>query len=140
MPTTQSIFVLDAFALLAFFQAEEPAASQVRELLEKAERHEVKLYLSIINLGEIFYITAKNIDHHTAEQIKQDTIKLPLSVVSISDDQVVHAMEIKACHNLSFCDAFVVAIAQELGAVIVTGDPEFHCIESIVDVYWLNTK
>ncbi len=45
-------FVLDSFALLAYFQA-EPGGQRVRELLEAARDRQVVLYLSLINAGEI---------------------------------------------------------------------------------------
>ena len=36
------------------------------------------------------------------------------------------AAHIKAGHALSYADAFAVAVAQELDAVMLTGDPEFE--------------
>jgi len=137
MPTSPKIYVLDSFALFTFFQAEEPAASMVRDLLQKAERGEVGLFLSIMNLAEIYYITAKKIDHQVAQSIKQDSLNLPLSLVSVSDKQVLDAAEIKSNYNISICDVFLVAVAQELGGVIVTGDPELHEVESFMSILWL---
>jgi hypothetical protein len=47
--------VLDAWAILAYLQREEPAASRVREILKKAEARQVDLFVSLINVGEVFY-------------------------------------------------------------------------------------
>jgi predicted nucleic acid-binding protein len=52
-------YVLDAWAILALLQKEEPAASRVRQLLEEAEGGSHKLFISIINLGEIIYRIGK---------------------------------------------------------------------------------
>ncbi len=41
--------------MLAFLQAEEPAAMRVRQLLFEAQSQKANLYISIINLGEIYY-------------------------------------------------------------------------------------
>ena len=53
------VFVLDAWAFVALLQKEEPAASRVRRLLQDAGSQMVKIYLSIINLGEIYYSLGK---------------------------------------------------------------------------------
>ena len=47
--------VLDAWAVLALLQQEEPAASRVRQLMEDAERGNIELFISIINFGEVYY-------------------------------------------------------------------------------------
>ncbi len=52
-------FVLDAWAILALLQGEEPAASRVKQLLEQAGRGDIELSISIINLGEIIYRIGK---------------------------------------------------------------------------------
>ncbi len=50
------------------------------------------------------------------------------------------AARIKAEHPLSYADAFAAALAQELGASLVMGDPEFKTVESTVNVMWLNRQ
>ena len=47
--------VLDAWAILALLQGEEPAASEVARLLANAEHKKLKVFISIINLGEVYY-------------------------------------------------------------------------------------
>ena len=44
----------------------------------------------------------------------------------------------KAHYPTSYADAFAVALAQELNAPLMTGDPEFHKVEDIVQVCWLS--
>jgi PIN domain nuclease of toxin-antitoxin system len=48
-------FVLDAWAILALLQKEEPASSRVLQLLQESDVRKNKLYVSIINLGEVYY-------------------------------------------------------------------------------------
>ena len=52
-------FVLDAWAMLALLQMEEPAASRVKMLLEEGEAGNIKLFVSIINFGEVVYRVGK---------------------------------------------------------------------------------
>ena len=51
--------------------------------------------------------------------------------------RVLAAAQIKTQYPISYADAFAVALAQELNATIVTGDPEFKQVESIVTLFWL---
>lgn len=44
----------------------------------------------------------------------------------------------KANHRISLADAFAASAALEYQAVLVTGDPEFHSIESIIAIEWLS--
>ena len=47
------------------------------------------------------------------------------------------AAHLKAQHPISYADAFVVALAQQMQATLLTGDPEFSQVESLVAVEWL---
>jgi ribonuclease VapC len=52
---------------------------------------------------------------------------------------VLEAAHIKAGHSISFADAFAVSLANELGATILTGDPEFKKVEGIAKIEWMET-
>ena len=46
----------------------------------------------------------------------------------------------KATHTISYGDAFAVALAQELEATLVTGDPEMKSVETSINIMWLPPK
>ncbi|HEX16514.1 MAG TPA: type II toxin-antitoxin system VapC family toxin [Deltaproteobacteria bacterium] len=50
---------------------------------------------------------------------------------------VLAAAHIKAQYAVAYADAFSVSLAQELGATVVTADPEFKRVASLVDILWL---
>lgn len=129
-------YVLDSFALLAYLQ-DEPVASQIEKLLDGAEKEKCQLLLSIINLGELLYITERRGGVARAQDALALIRQLPIQVVPADEQIVFSAAHIKANHTLSFADAFVVAIAIQENAIILTGDPEFQSIESLVTVEWL---
>jgi predicted nucleic acid-binding protein len=54
--------------------------------------------------------------------------------------RILAAAHVKAHHPISYADAFAVALAQEMDASVVTGDPEFECVEGLISVFWLPTK
>jgi ribonuclease VapC len=135
----QSSFVLDSFSLLAYLQ-DEPAASRVEKLFEDAERQKCRLFLSIINLGELLYITERRGGVVKAQDALALIRQLPIQVM-LADEQIVFAAaHIKANHTLSYADAFVVALAMQENASILTGDPEFHGVESLVTLEWLDVR
>jgi ribonuclease VapC len=62
---------------------------------------------------------------------------LGIRVVDADRQLTFAAAHIKAGHALSYADAFAAALARSLNAVLITGDPEFRSVESLVRVQWL---
>ena len=129
-------YVLDSFALLAYFQA-EPGGAKVRDLLKKASAKKAAAFLSVINLGEIIYITERKLGPNTSENTLEDIFRLPIQLAEANMDRVLSAAHIKAQYAISYADAFVVSLAQELKATIATTDPEFKKVESLTNILWL---
>jgi len=129
-------YVLDSFALLAYFQA-EPGGEKVRDLLREASAKKATAFLSVINLGEILYITERKLGRNTADNTLRDIFRLPVQLADASTDRVIGAAHVKARYAISYADAFVVALAQELEATIITADPEFQKVASLATILWL---
>jgi predicted nucleic acid-binding protein len=129
-------FVLDSFALLAYLQ-DEPVASRIEKLLENAERKKCRLFLSMINLGELLYVTERRGGVAKAQDALALIRQLPIEIVPADEQTIFAAAHIKANHPLSYADSFVVAIAIQESAPIITGDPEFQSIETLANVEWL---
>ena len=127
-------FVLDAWALLALLQRQEPAASHVKELLEDADAGNIELLISVINLGEAVYHIGKLKGETEARDTLDHIRHLPLAVVSATDHAVFAAARFKMHHAISYADAFAAAAATELNAVLVTGDPELEQLRSQVQI------
>lgn len=139
MPEKIPTYVLDSFALLAHFQA-EAGGLQVRTLFEAARDNQAVLRVSLINVGEMYYITHREKGHDRAEEMLRDLRTLPIAFDGVSEERILASARIKAAYPLSYADAFAIALAQELDATLVTGDPEFKSVASIVNVLWLTTK
>lgn len=134
--TDQPVFVLDTFALLVYLQ-DEPIAAHIEKLLENARKGKCRLCLSLINLGEILYITERRGGVAKAQDTLALIRQLPIEVLPVDEQLVFSAAHIKANHTLSYADSFAVSIAINENAVILTGDPEFEAVESLVKVEWL---
>ena len=117
-------FVLDAWAIVALLQGEEPAALRVKELLSEAEKGSSALFMSIVNLGEIMYCVGKVNGEREAEDTLEQIRHLPLTIVPATDEAVLAAARFKIGHTVSYADAFAATTAQRLNGILVTGDAE----------------
>jgi len=129
-------YVFDSYALLAFFQG-EAGGFQVRGLLDLAFRGEASVHLSYINLGEVFYIVERRFGGKKAREIVQDIQRLLMKLECPDLERVLEAAAIKAKFPVAYADAFAAALAKELGAVLVTGDPEFKRLGGHIEILWL---
>jgi uncharacterized protein len=133
-------FVLDAWAVLALLQKEEPAASRVRELLQEVNNHQTTLYISIINLGEIYYRIGKAKGRKEADEILKTIRQLPVVALPATDNIVLAAAALKIEFAISYGDAFAAAEAQRLKAILVTGDPELIKIKGVYQIEKLKRR
>ncbi|MEW6717626.1 MAG: type II toxin-antitoxin system VapC family toxin [Chloroflexota bacterium] len=134
--TDLPVFVLDSSALLAYL-TDEPLAARIENLLENARQQTCRLLLSIINLGEILYITERRGGVERAQDTLALLRQLPIEILPAEEPLVLSAAHIKANNAISFADAFVAAVAQREGATILTGDQEFQTVEELVSIEWL---
>jgi predicted nucleic acid-binding protein len=63
--------------------------------------------------------------------------QLPIELYPVDPLLVRAAAEIKSEHTLSYADAFCIGTAQRLNAVVLTDDPEFESVESLIKIRWL---
>ena len=136
MTASASRYVLDSFALLAHL-GDEAGAARVRAVLKAASLGRAQVFVSAINLGELVYITERERGLVQAQMALNAVEQLPIQILEATRERVLAAAHIKASHAISYADAFVVAAAQEMGATILTGDPEFRTVEGLVPVEWL---
>jgi len=130
-------FVLDSYALLAYLQ-DEPASSRIENLLDNAKKRKYRLFLSLINLGEILYIIERRGGVAKAQDALALIRQLPVEIPIVDEESVFTAAHIKASHAISYADAFVVATALQENATVVTADPEFRAVETVVHIEWLD--
>ena len=128
--------LLDSFALLAFLNKEK-GFEKVRDLMRTAEASGELLLMNEINIGEVYYITAKERSLEKAEEVLHRLETLPIQRVSNAFAEVLAAARIKAQFPISYADAFAVMTALRSNARVVTGDPEFHAVAHLVEILWI---
>lgn len=117
-------FVLDSYAMLAFFR-DEPGADAVEKLLNEAAEDKHELYITSVNAGEVYYMSCRKDNILKANQVWEAMKKFPLHIVVADMDLSLAAAKIKANHKLSYADAFAAALTIQKKATLVTGDDEF---------------
>ena len=136
MTTATPLFVLDSFALLAFFQV-EPGGPRVRQLLEEAAQGKARLAITTVNLGEVVYRTERQHGLERAQEVLGKIAEYQPTVVEVDRELALAAAHLKARHKMAYADCLAAALAQRLGAPVVTGDPDFQQLEGVVPVEWL---
>lgn len=131
-------FILDSFAMLAYL-AGEPGMPYVRSILRDAECGNCRVLLSLINLGEVLYITEREAGIARAREALAGIEQLPIHLLPVERDAVLAAAHVKARFRVSYADAFAVAAALQHDGIVVTGNPEFHTVERLVSLEWLPT-
>ena len=129
-------YVFDSFALLAYF-GNEPGAEIVEQLLQQAQGQTATLHLSLVNLGEVYYIIQRERGREAAVATLALMDQLPLHQEAVDRPRVLAASALKADHAISYADAFAVALGQQLQGSVVTGDPEFQQVAAQVEILWL---
>jgi predicted nucleic acid-binding protein len=126
--------ILDAWALLALIQGEEPAAAKVLKAISDAERKELSLHMSWINLGEVYYQVGKRRGDTEARETLEEILLLPVRFHEVRKQDVLQAAQNKMRFALSYADAFAVALTKSLDGTILTGDPEILKLDSSLKI------
>ena len=129
-------YTLDSFAILSYLKGEK-SAGQIKNLLQRAKKGTVVLYLHEINLGEVQYIIHRERGEQESEKLIAWLRACPIKFVGIEKNITSLAAKIKAIHPISYADAFAVATAIQTKSQLVTGDPEMKSVESKVAVHWI---
>ena len=134
--------VIDSWALMAWLKDQQPAAEIVEGLCTLARAHEIRLVINIMNLGDVFYLTAKAKGTEAAEMVVEQLATMPLEVRPAPNALVLEAARIKGRFPVAYADAFAAATAIREGAPLVTGDPEMKRLrrEGLVQLEWIGSR
>ena len=129
--------VLDSFALLAYLKKERNY-QKVKEILISCQKEQTELFLNEINVGEVYYILARERSLDAAEYFLNDILPaLGITIVPNSLADIIETAKIKARFPIAYADAFAVATAAKYAAILVTGDHDFKQVAPLIDIEWL---
>ena len=128
--------VLDSYSLLAYIEGEAEAEKMI-EIFRVARDSGRDLLLSVVNWGEVYYITMREVGQERADEVAQLISTLPIQIVPADLDLTRQAAALKSKHKMSYADCFAAALAKSRKAELVTGDKKFRQVEGEVKIYWL---
>lgn len=119
-------YVLDANAVLRYFGVSAgQGTDKMRTLFNQAERGQARLSMSVVNLGEVFYVLLKHLDEPRARHYVQ-VLQHVATMVEADAAQALRAAEIKHKYKLGYADSFAASLAITLKATLVSADPAFE--------------
>lgn len=126
---------MDSFAVLALLNNESGAA-RIEDLLRQPET-DVRIVMSLINLGEVAYIVERRWGVEKLRTMLAFLEATVLEIIGVDQENVFAAAHIKARYPLAYADAFAVALTHDLDATLLTGDPEFKALTDFITIEWL---
>jgi predicted nucleic acid-binding protein len=102
----------------------------MEDLLNRARNGELELYLHVIHLGEVYYITVREQGQDPADLAYHRIKNFPLKLIDVIDEELLlTACALKARFPISYVDSFAAALAQLTNSSLLTGDPELEILE-----------
>lgn len=132
-------YVFDTYALMVHFRR-EAGFGVVDDLLQRVLDGTDSAHISIINVGELYYMLHRKAGTADAERSLLFVQRAGIVVEQATGGRVMEAARLKASVAISYADAFAATLAQELGATLVTGDPEFRVVAGKVSIMWLSRE
>ena len=136
MPKKAKAIVLDSWAVMAYLE-DEPSAEKVADIIADAHESGTPLLMPVVNVGEVWYIIAREASEADADRSFRDLKQLSIEFVDADWHLTHQAAQYKSKHRMSFADCFAAALAKERKAHLITGDKEFAQVEAEVGVIWV---
>jgi PIN domain nuclease of toxin-antitoxin system len=122
-------YTLDACALLAFLN-DEAGADIIEGLLDKSAAGDLSVYMSVINLLEVYYGELRDkgadIANIALNAVRYYTVNV---IDNVSERVFREAARLKTVYKISLGDAIGLATATELSAQFVSSD--HHELEAV---------
>jgi predicted nucleic acid-binding protein len=137
MATEINKYVIDACALIAYFQ-DEQGSDKFRELLKNPNN---QFIMHAANLGEVYYDTLRVSGKDKAQALFEKVALLPITIIWEMDIHLISLIgEYKTSYRVSYADCFALALAEKEGAIVISTDHhEFDVIDNVgkLSFYWL---
>lgn len=129
-------YVLDTWAVIAYLE-DEPSGEKIEELIATAHEEQIPIYMSVVNLGEVWYTVAREISEEEANASIKILSDLRIQVENVDWEITQEAARFKSQHKMSYADAFAAALAKVMKAELVTGDNEFKLLDGEIKILWV---
>jgi PIN domain nuclease of toxin-antitoxin system len=126
-------YLLDTNAIVRHFAQISKLGKKAKKIISQAEKDQHQLYVSIISLMEIMYLSEKKRIPLTLDEIINDLNKK--ECYSIVEFDVEILKKAASFHFYELHDRLILATAMVLGMPIISSDEKFDSVED-VEVIW----
>jgi len=128
--------VLDSWPIVEWIKEKQRVADLVEDLLAEAQTGTIRLLMSAINVGEVYYYLRKYGGQGLADSWRNSSTTLPLTIEVPTLAEIWDAALLKGQYPIAYADAFAAALAQKYRCPLMTGDPEFRSIPDL-ELDWI---
>jgi predicted nucleic acid-binding protein len=128
---------LDSYSLIAYIEGEDGKDTMI-EVFRSARDSGRACLLSVVNWGEVYYITLREMGPQRADEVAHLISTLPIHIVPADLELAKQAAIFKSSKKMSYADCFAAALAKHRRVELVTGDNEFRQVEGDVKILWLS--
>ena len=128
--------VFDSWPILEWMNRRQPATNMVESVLDEAEAGIARLFMSAINVGEVYYFVRKQYSESLAESWRESSGILPMTIEVPTADEIWNAALLKGKFPISYADAFAAALALKHRCPLLTGDPDFRRVPNL-ELDWI---
>ncbi len=129
-------YVLDTWAVIAYLE-DEPSGEQVEDLIATAHEEQIPIYMSVVNVGEVWYTLAREVSEEEANASVKSLRDLRIQFENADWELTQEAARFKSQNKMSYADAFAAALAKVKKADLVTGDNEFKQLDGEIKISWI---
>jgi predicted nucleic acid-binding protein len=106
-------------------------------LIATAHEEQIPIYMSVINVGEVWYTVAREVSEEEANASVKSLRDLRIQFEDADWELTQEAARYKSQHKMSYADAFAAALAKIKKADLVTGDNEFKPLDGEIKISWV---
>ena len=129
-------YVLDTWVVIAYLE-DELSGEQVEELIATAHEEQIPIYMSVVNVGEVWHTLAREVSEEDANASVKILSDLRIQFENADWELTQEAARFKSQNKMSYADAFAAALAKVKKADLVTGDNEFKPLDGQIKISWL---
>jgi len=131
--------IFDSWSILEWINKRQPACLIVDNLLAESQAGKAALFMSAINVGEVYYFIRRVRGLELAERWRNSSHTLPVTIEVPTNNEIWKAAELKAQFPISYADAFAGASALKHHSPLVTGHPEFKSVTGL-QLDWIDRR
>ena len=134
-----NLYILDSCSVIALVK-KEAGWESIFEILSKAIKDEVTVFMHELNLLEVYYGFYRERGKDYAENMISSATKFFVVINGLTNATFAEAGRLKAIYRISLADSVALAQASVLGGILLTADHhEFDVIEEkeSISIHWI---